>query len=228
MEKTEINDIISNLISAIDSHLFALGYREDPQEAEELVALLDDPAFDDFGANSRFAELSEKLLNRTLPGLQMFVRDVNLPAETAEQYAEGMILCNPCFTDASHRIGGMVTSHRFAILSNHMAELSQVTGIEDKRGLVAAKPFSYFQVLKIHTSRSGETMLLLLHLPSDGSWPFFNKVRLSVMDDIIDDCIDRFENKLIECPIEELTTADWLNRCSAPIGIDDSGCFYEL
>ena len=228
MEKTEINDIISNLISAIDSHLYTLGYREDPREAEELVALLDDPAFDDFGANSRFTELSENLLNRTLPGLQMFVRDVNLPAETAEQYAEGMILRNPCFTDASHRNGGMVTSHRFAILSNHMAELSQITGIEDKRGLVAAQPSSYFQVLKIYTSRSGETMLLLLHLPSDGSWPFFNKVRLSVMDDIIDDCIDRFENRLIECPIEELTTADWLNRCSAPIGIDDRGCFYEL
>ena len=220
-----IGSAVNDMINAIDEQLYARGYRENEQEAAELVSMLGD---EEKVFSERFVHLAENLCSRVLPGLQMFVRDVNLPEEIAGKYSEGMIIRSPAFTDASRRNGGMVTSHRYAILSNHMADMSAITGEADPRGLAVARCGSYFQVLRIYRSKSGETMLLLLHLPDDGSWPFFERSALSVVDDIIDDSIDRFENGLIEPPVEELTTADWFERCSAPIGINEDGSPVEL
>lgn len=222
-----IMETVRDLVGAMDRYLYDIGYREDPQDAAELVSMLE-RGFEDETDRALFMELAEKLLNRTLPGLQMFVRDANLPKEIAARYEEGMILRNPAFTDASWRNGGMVTSHRYAILSNHMTDMSALTGEEDPRGLTVAKPGSYFQVLKIYKSISGETMILLLHLPDDGSWPVFAQSTFSVYDDIIDDSIDRFENKLQELPVEELTDKDWLCRCADPIGFCGDGSLMEL
>lgn len=210
------NAINSN-IETIDKQLYTPGYWEDPEEAKELIELLNCSSDN----NERFIELGKNLCCRVFPGIRMYTRDVNLPKDTAEKYEEGMILRSPVFIEASRCNGGMVTSHRFAILSNHMADISAAEA--DPRGLALAQRDSYFQVLKIHRSRSGETMILLLHLPSDGSWPFFEKVNLPMIDDIIDDSIDRFENCLIEPPVEELTTEEWFKRCSAPVGIDENG-----
>lgn len=222
----EIVRIAENLCCAIDSYLYDMGYRENPREAEELVGMLDCDLNDESN-NAVFTELAEKLCNRVLPGLHMFVRDVNLTRELADKYEEGMILRHPAFTDASWRNGGMVTSHRYAILSNHMADFSVLSGEEDTRGLVVAKLNSRFRVLKIYKSASGETMILLLHLPDDGSWPVFAQSTFSVFDDIIDDSIDRFENRLIEPPVEELTDEDWLLRCADPIGFCADGSLAE-
>ena len=70
-------------------------------------------------------ELYEKTINDIFPGLTMYVRDVDLSLELADIYKPGMIIMERAFTDASNRVMGMVTSHRYAILSNHMADLSQ-------------------------------------------------------------------------------------------------------
>lgn len=222
MINAKATNAINSNIEAIDKQLYTLGYREDPEEAKELLSLLKS-SLDNDTQNARLTELGKNLCCRVFPGIRMYARDVNLPEDIAEKYEEGMILRSPVPIEASRRNGGMVTSHRFAILSNHMADMSAAEGGEDPRGLALAQRDSYFQVLKIHRSSSGETMILLLHLPSDGSWPFFEKVKLTIIDDIVDDSIDRFENWLIEPPVEELTTEEWFKCCSAPVGIDENG-----
>ena len=69
-------------------------------------------------------ELFEKAINEILPGLSMYVRDVNLSEQCAKKYHKDLIIKERGFTDASARVMGMKTSHRFSILSNHMADLS--------------------------------------------------------------------------------------------------------
>ena len=64
----------------------------------------------------------QKLINEILPGVTLFVRDADLPPEIVAQYKVGEIIREKGFTDASCRVGGMVTSHRYAILSNHMGD----------------------------------------------------------------------------------------------------------
>ena len=54
----------------------------------------------------------EDAINDIMPGLTMYVRDVNLTDEIASKYQPGMIIMEKGFTDASNRVMGMVTSHR--------------------------------------------------------------------------------------------------------------------
>lgn len=90
----------------------------------------------------------EAAMNMTYRGLQMFVRDVNL-GSLASKYEPDLILTEKGFTDASIRVGGMVTSHRFAILSNHMADFSEFEH-ETNWGLCVANRDSYFKVLDVY------------------------------------------------------------------------------
>ena len=89
-------------------------------------------------------KLFEEVINEIFPGLTMYVRDVNLPPAFASKYAPDMIIMEPGFTDASSRVMGMVTTHRFAILSNHMADFGPYEhdtnwGLLSRKGMLILK-----------------------------------------------------------------------------------------
>ena len=108
----------------------------------------------------------EDAIADTLPGLTNYVRDVNLPAGVASLYNPGTIIRELGFTDASARVMGMATTHRFSILSNHMADFGEMSGDEKALGwgLNVAQAGSRFQVLDVY-EKGGKTQILLLHLP---------------------------------------------------------------
>lgn len=58
-------------------------------------------------------EAIEKAINEIMPGLTMYVRDINLNEQYAKKYVPGRIIREPGFTDASCRVGGMATTHRY-------------------------------------------------------------------------------------------------------------------
>ena len=91
----------------------------------------------------------EQLMNEMLPGLQLFVRDINLTPEEAACYQIGAVVRNPAFTDATCRVGGMVTTNRFSILSNHLFDLTKVEH-GTNWGLHVANRDSHFKVLDIY------------------------------------------------------------------------------
>ena len=168
----------------------------------------------------------EEVINQIYSGMTMFVRDVNLSNEIANKYTEGLIIREKAFTDASGRVMGMITTHRFAILSNHMDDLREFEH-GTNWGLCVANKDSHFKVLTIH-KYNGKTMILLLHLPDDESWKMFWNVEINLDFDIIKTSIERFENKCDMAAVSELTTDEWLQRCAFPIGLDDEGDFFEL
>ena len=53
----------------------------------------------------------EDVINEILPGLTMYVRDVNLSPVCADKYESQTIIMERGFTDASSRVMGMVTKH---------------------------------------------------------------------------------------------------------------------
>lgn len=167
----------------------------------------------------------EELINEILPGLSMYVRDVNLSSKIASMYEPGMIIREKGFTDASCRVMGMVTSHRYAILSNHMADLSEYEH-GTNWGLHVAKNNAHFKVLDVY-KYDGKTQILLLHLPDDNRWTKFKDVKLNLEDDFVEDCRKRFENKCMGNTVPELTTEEWMDRCSFPLGISDDGELFE-
>ncbi|MDD6385961.1 MAG: hypothetical protein PUF91_01920 [Lactobacillus delbrueckii] len=165
-----------------------------------------------------------KVINSTVSGLQMFVRDVNLPKEIAGKYKTGMLIHELGYTDASHRVGGMITSHRFTILSNHMADLASFEQ-GTNWGLCVAQRGAHFLVLDVYEAE-GHTQISLLHLPDD-QWQIFEQVNFQ-MDSLVSNVREIFEKNLSSAPIPELTTADWLRRCAAPLGIADNGAPFPL
>jgi len=168
----------------------------------------------------------EKVFNQTYPGLTMYVRDVNLPDAIAQKYTKGLVVREKAFCDASSRVMGMITSHRYGILSNHMAGLSEFEH-GTNWGLHVANKDSRFKVLATH-KHNGKMLILLLHLPDDDGWKIFQNLSTNVDDDMTTDSIERFENKCNAEVIPELATNEWLKRCDFPIGMDSNGNMFEL
>ena len=94
-------------------------------------------------------ELFEKTVNEILPGLSMYVRDVNLSPICASKYVPDTIIMERGFTDASSRVMGMVTTHRISILSNHMADFGEYEH-DTNWGLFVAKNNSHFKILDVY------------------------------------------------------------------------------
>jgi len=168
----------------------------------------------------------EEAINATLPGATMFVRDVDLPESMAAMYTDGLIIREKAYIDASCRVMGMMTSHRYAILLNHMVDLGEFEQ-DTNWGLCVAQRDSHFKVLGQHTY-DGKTMIVLLHLPDDERWKLFENTRINIEEEFFDSCCIRFENKCNEPVIPELATKDWLGRCSFPLGMDDEGNLWDL
>lgn len=171
---------------------------------------------------SKYQELYEKVY----PGCAMFVRDVNLSPQLTEKYTAGSILREKAFTDASIRFMGMVTTHRYVILSNHMANLSAFEH-GTNWGLHVANKDSHFKVLGVH-SCGGKTGIFLLHLPNDESWKAWQTVVFDLDEKLYRMATERFDAKCSAPPVPELTTPQWLDRCSFPVGMDNAGNFWPL
>jgi hypothetical protein len=166
----------------------------------------------------------ENAYNDILPGLQMFVRDTFLEDQTEKKYEIGKILREPTFCDVSHRVGGLITTHRYAILSNHFINFSDFEH-GTNWGLFVCKRDSYFKVLDVF-KLNGKTQISLLHL--NDNWKLFENITSNVENDIVKMCRERFEKKYNIIPIPALATKLWLERLLYPIGIDEKNNYFSL
>lgn len=171
-------------------------------------------------------------INATFPGLILFVRDVNLAPALTGQYADGLVIRERGFTDATPRLGGMMTTHRYVILSNHMADLDALLGADREPDapdwrLHVANRDSHFKVLG-QRRVAGKTLIFLLHLPNDERWSVLAPVTLSIEQDVLADALGRVEARIHEPPVPEVTSAAWLDRCRFPVGMSDDGELFPL
>ena len=168
----------------------------------------------------------EKIVKRTLPRLGTFVRDVNLPDDIAKKYVPNMIIRERGFVDTSYKIKGMVTTHRFLILSNQMKSLEPFEH-GTKWGLCLSKNDARYKILTVH-EYCQKTLILLLQLPEDDNWKIFLDLEFNPEDKIITESIELFEYMCNLEALPELTTSVWLERCSSPIGLDYEGNYFDI
>lgn len=168
----------------------------------------------------------KEIINKTLDNLQYFARDINLTEEIIDCYKKGMIIRERAFTDASSQIGGMVTNCRYAILSNHMADFSSYEN-NTNWGLCVAQRDSHFEVLDVF-KQGDKTQILLLHLP-DNDWKlFYNFYVFFEGLNIVKNARELFAKLILEPPIKELSSSEWLDRCSFTLGLDDNNVPFDL
>ena len=170
--------------------------------------------------------LMEKAMNDIYPGLAMFVRDVNLADGLADKYIAGSIIREKAFTDASCRFGGLVTTHRYIILSNHMGDLSAFEH-GTHWGLHVAQKDSHFKVFGVFRHEN-KTAIVLLHLPDDERWKLFENVDVDIDETLMEKACQRFVSACAQPPIPELANAQWLDRCWFPLGMSDKGELWPL
>lgn len=171
-------------------------------------------------------EQLQTIANRNYPGIAMYARDVNLQPEFADKYTQGQIIREKAFTDASCRFMGMVTTHRYVILSNHMTNLGPFEK-GTNWGLHIANAGSHFKVMGKHTF-NGKTGIFLLHLPDDESWKVWRNAEFSIDSELYKMAVQRFTAKCCAEIVPELATTQWLDRCSFPLGMNDNGEFWPL
>ena len=166
------------------------------------------------------------LMDSMYPGITLFARDVNLPSGLAEKYKAGMIIREKGFTDATIRFGGMVTSCRYVILSNHMKNMSILEN-GTNWGLHVANKDAHFKVLG-QVDYKGKTGIFLLHLPDDETWKAYQTMEFSLDKELYEKAVSRFQAKALDAPIPELAVREWLDRCQLPVGMSDGGQFWPL
>lgn len=165
-------------------------------------------------------------VNDNYPGMMMFVRDANLPASLTARYKAGSIIRERAYADASSRIGGVGTSHRYVILSNHMVNYGYFAKDAAWQHYAAARD-SRFKVLGTHMCQ-GKTAIILLHLPDSEAWKLFRNVEVDVDAQYLADSIRYFEQCCAQQPISEMMDEEWLSRCAFPLGMDEQGHLWEL
>ena len=166
----------------------------------------------------------ENSCNRIFPGLQMLVRDTFLDEKIEKMYIIGKIIKEPTFCDTSCRVGGIITTHRFSILSNRFVDFSPAEH-GTNWGLYVCKRNSYFKIIDVFKVED-KTQISLLHL--DENWKLFENNSSNVEEDIIKMSRERFLNKYNKDPIQELATRQWLERLLHPIGINAKGEYTSL
>lgn len=168
----------------------------------------------------------KEILNDTVTDTALVVRDINLSKDLEERYIPGTIILERGFTDASYKVGGMLTSHRYAIITNKIKDLSEFEH-GTNWGLVVANFDSHYLVLDKYTYKN-KTLITLLHLPNNNYWKMFKNIQLNIFNELITASRKNFQEVCESEPIPELSTNEWLKRCSEPLGMDRDGNYFDL
>lgn len=161
---------------------------------------------------------------KTYANARMYVRDTNLTERQEKMYERGKIIQERGFVDATSKIGKMTTTHRFAILSNHMADLSEFEE-ETDWGLHTANANSQFKILDVYTYEN-KTQILLLHL-IDGFEEIFIDDK-TIKSEYVEKSRKSFEESFKKEAIESVNGNDWLERCSFPVGLNGDDELWEI
>lgn len=167
---------------------------------------------------------TQRVYNDTFMGVQVVVRDCGLGPEAMARYVPGAVLREPGYTYASSKVGGMTSSHRIAILTNHMIDAGANSTDEKvrERGLCVGNEGSRFKVLDVY-AKDGRTQVLLLHLVDDERWRLFADAPAGFADTQIAGSRKLFERAIGEDPVEALQSDEWHELVAAPLGLDMDG-----
>ena len=175
-----------------------------------------------FDEECTLKEAMERVLNWTMPGLQLFYRDTDAPLEPKRMYQVGEVMRAGFFIDVSPYAGKPMHKYRYIIASAHVACIADEG---DRYPYHVLHSNSYLKVLDIY-KKKGITQIFLIHIPAksifmpilDASWD------MSINGNKIVDIARKSLDEKLRQPIREnLEEPQWLERTEAHIGFDEDG-----
>ncbi len=160
----------------------------------------------------------------TYSNAKLFVRDTNLTRKQEEKYITGKIIQERAFVDSTPKIGRMTTSHRYAIFSNHIKDLSEYEK-ESDWGLHTMAANSQFKILDVY-EYEGKTQIVLLHLIDGFSSVFEDD--WTIKSEFVEKAREIFEKSFEKEVIESVNSEMWLQRCEFPIGLDSDDEYWPI
>ena len=168
-------------------------------------------------------EKFQEIINWTLPGLQLFYRDAQLPKRVIGKYFIGQILRSGTFVDVSSFAGKPSGNCRFIIASSKAAPIYKVNKNTEKWKLHVLNCHSFFKVLDVFEEQEF-TQVFLLHIPYQGIALFRNtKLNLggqNLEEQFIEKARSSLRQKLAVDVPPPLLEPEWLRRTEHPIGLD--------
>jgi CHAT domain-containing protein/tetratricopeptide (TPR) repeat protein len=154
-----------------------------------------------------------------------FARDTVLPEKALVRYEVGVLLREPTFCDASHKLGGFVAPHRFLIFSSQARSLDGLT--PQPWGLCLWARGRIFKVIDRLTD--GEhVQVTLLEIPADLLSLFLNDDAKVIEQQFIEHGRTIFRDCRLAPAVPELDTDQWRSRLKYPVGVDDDGHYFPL
>lgn len=173
-------------------------------------------------------EAIEKVMNWTLPGLQLFYRDTDTPIDVSETFHIGDTLRAGFFIDLSPYAGKPMHRYRYIIASAHAASLVKP---DDCYPLHVLHHNSYLKVMDVY-EKSGVTQIFLLHIPAKAIFYPWMGSQLNISfngeDTIVDIARKSLDTKLTLPPRDLLEEDEWLDRTAWHVGVDKDGKPYGL
>lgn len=154
-----------------------------------------------------------------------FVRDTKLPDAVLVRYRVGVLLREPTYCDASHKLGGFVAPHRFLIFSSQARSLDELA--PQPWGLCVWQRGRIFKVIDRLTD--GERVqVTLLEIPEDLLRLFLSEDANSIEQAFIEHGRRLLDDCRRASPVPELDTDEWRSRLVYPVGVDADGRYFPL
>jgi len=154
-----------------------------------------------------------------------FYRDAVLPSDTLALYQVGTLFREPTFCDSTYKFGGFAASHRYLIISANARCIDSLSE-HPEWGLCLWQPGRIFKVIGVHSSAQF-TQITLLEVPEEFLEEFTTE-RLSEMEiRFARQAEEQFKTAQNAPVLSEHQTRLWLDRLELPVGIDDTGRFFE-
>jgi CHAT domain-containing protein/tetratricopeptide (TPR) repeat protein len=164
-------------------------------------------------------------VNATFAECGAFVRDTTLPDRTLGKYRVGVLLREPTFCDASHKLGGFVAPHRYLIFSSQARSLDELA--PQPWGLCVWQRGRVFKVIDRLTD--GERVqITLLEIPDHLLGLFLRIEPNPIEQAFIEHGRGLFADCCLVPPVPELDADEWRNRLVYPVGVDDEGRYFAL
>ena len=171
-------------------------------------------------------EKIEQAYQSTFSGLTMYYRDCELTEHLISAYKIDQIIQERGFADVSNHAEGLSKNVRFAIASNAASNLGEINPDVAKYGFHIITSGAYFKVLDIYKI-GNKTQIMLMHF-NENYLDVFNTTKSNIEDKIVLVGKKSLEIKIKMQPNAILNNEEWTERTKSPIGMTDSGAFFQI
>ena len=154
-----------------------------------------------------------------------FYRDTSIPWPTILSYEVGMLFREPTFCDATYKFGGLAAPHRYLIISANARCVDSFSAYPEW-GLCMWKSGRIFKVIARHRT-DAFTQITLLEVPDDLREELTTAQLSEIEHEFAERAGEQFLIAATLPPLPEHTDVSWLSRLEFPLGINDSGEFFE-